>query len=154
MMSTVTYSEAAVVDAIHGHFVPVHVDTHDESSQPIIQRFRQAWTPDLRILGSDGFEYDRWNGYLPPYEFLPRLLLGLGQAALRSDHLEDAAAIFENLLRVYPTSEVAPEALYWEAVARYKESGNGSDLVGTWSELRSRYPSSIWRMKQIFSEQQ
>lgn len=146
------YSQPAVVDAIHGHFVPVQIDTSDESSKAIIEQHRQVWTPDLRVLASDGFELDRWNGYLPPYEFLPRLLLGMGQAALRSNHLEDAAKVFENLVQVYPTSQVAPEALYWTAVAKYKGTHDRDQLIGTWSQLRSRYPSSIWRVKQSFSE--
>lgn len=147
------YSQAAIVDTIQGHFVPVQIDTSDQANASIIERHRQAWTPDIRILAPDGFEFDRWNGYLPPYEFLPRLLLGLGQAALRSNRLEGAAEVFENLAHVYPTSEVAPEALYWAAVARYKASHDPDHLIGTWSQLRSRYPTSVWRVKQSFSEQ-
>jgi hypothetical protein len=33
----------------------------------------------------------RWNGYLPPFEFVPQLLVALGQARLRL-HAEARAA--------------------------------------------------------------
>ncbi len=55
-------------------------------------------------------------------------------------------------MRVFPMSEFAPEAQYWLAVAAYRKSGNGNDLREGWARLRSRYPESIWRVKQSFTE--
>jgi len=45
-------------------------------------------------LDNDGFELYRWSGYLPPFEFLPQLLVGLGQAYLRTHDEPRAAATF------------------------------------------------------------
>jgi len=52
-----------------------------------------------------------------------------------------------------PLGVAAPEALYWAAVARYKGSGNSDDLMAGWAKLRSRYPTSPWRVKQMFVEE-
>jgi len=150
----VTYSEPAVAQAIEERFVPVQVNVTVDSSKPIVERFRQFWTPDLRVLAADGFELYRWNGYLPPGEFLPQLLAAQAQACLRSQDEAGAAAIYDEVLRRFPTSAVAPEAQYFYAVATYKQSHVADDLLGIWQRLRSRYPESIWRTKQSFSENQ
>ena len=52
----------------------MQIDTSDEANAPLVQHFRQIWTPDLRVLDPDGFEYDAWQGYWPPAEFTARLL--------------------------------------------------------------------------------
>ena len=49
-------------------------------------------------------------------------------------------------------THVAAEALYWSAVSRYKASHQPADLVGGWARLRSRQPESVWRVKQVFTE--
>jgi hypothetical protein len=151
-LGTVTYSEPAVVEAIDQRFIPFQVNVTEPSSQTLIERFHQIWTPDLRVLGADGYEYDRWNGYLPPFEFLPRLLVAEAQALLRQNDNAGAAALYANVLERFPTSAVAPEAAYYVAVAAYKASHRPDDLLGNWEHLRSRYPTSIWRVKQSFSE--
>src|SRR6266849_5291961 len=112
-MSTVTYSEPAVATTIDRCFVPVQIDVTQDASKPLVERFRQVWTPDLRVLASDGFELDHWNGYLPPFEFLPQLLVGLAHARLRSHDEPGAAAIYHDVLQRFPTSYVAPEAQYF-----------------------------------------
>jgi len=82
-MGAVTYPEQAVGDTIAQWFIPVQVNTQDGTGAEIVARYRQVGTPDIRIPGADGFEYDGWNGYLPPFEFIPRLLVGRGRALLR-----------------------------------------------------------------------
>ena len=83
---------------------------------------------------------------------LPRLVLGLGKAALKEDRFEDAARCFDEVVTKYPLSDVAPEATYWAAVSRYKGSHEGEDLLGGWRKLQSRYPNSVARTKQSFTE--
>jgi hypothetical protein len=148
----VTYSEPAVSQAIEQRFIPVQVNTTLDASKPIVERFRQVWTPDLRVLAADGFELYRWNGYLPPFEFLPQLLVAQAQGCLRSHDEAGAAAIYDDVLRRFPTSTVAPEAQYFYAVATYKHSHMGDDLLGNWQRLQRRYPDTIWRWKQSFTE--
>lgn len=154
MMGTVTYPEPAVADTINQYFVPVQVNTQEEQGKPIVERYRQVWTPDIRIVGHDGFDYYYWNGYLPPFDFLPQLLAGIAHTRMRMQDDPGAATMYKELLRRFPTSPVAPEAQYWLAVARYKDSHEGKDLVSGWRELRLRYPTSPWRSKQLFFEEQ
>ena len=149
-----TYPTQAVADTINEDFVPVQVNTQDGTGAAIVECYRQAWTPDLRVLDSDGFELYRWNGYLPPFEFLPQLLVGLGQAYLRKHDEPRAATTFERVIREFPTSAAAPEAEYYYAVATYKHSHEHSDLVDNWDRLRRDHPESTWRVRQSFSEHQ
>jgi hypothetical protein len=151
-MGAVTYPEPAVGETISQRFIPVQINTQDGAGAEVIDRYRQVWTPDLRVLGADGFEYDGWNGYLPPFEFIPRLLLGQGHALLRQRRDLEAADIFDDVLRRFPTSHAAPEAAYYLAVARYRHSHDASDLLGNWEQLRLRYPESVWRLKQSMLE--
>lgn len=147
-----TYSDPAVISTINQLVIPVQINVTEATAQPILQKYRQYWTPDLRILGPDGFSYAHWMGYLPPFEYLPQLLVSLGRAGLATNDLKGAASFFEDVTRRFPTSRVAPEATYFRAVARYKESHHGPDLIGGWQQLQSRYPESIWRVKQSFIE--
>jgi len=148
----VTYPEQSVAATIAAYCVPVQINTQDGSGADIVERFRQVWTPDVRVLAADAFELYRWNGYLPPFEFLPQLLVAIGQARLRQHDEGGAATVYEDVLARFPTSAVAPEAQYYLAVARYKASHEGADLINGWKRLRARYPESIWRVKQSFSE--
>jgi hypothetical protein len=131
----------------------VQVPTLDPASAPIVKRFQQVWTPTIMLLSSEGHVYDEWSGYLPPGLFLPRLLLGLGRAELKQDHFEAAARCFDEITEKHPLSDVAPEATYWAAVARYKGSHEAEDLLGGWRKLQTRYPDSPWRVRQSFTEQ-
>lgn len=141
-----------VADTISTHFVPLQVDTQEEESRSMVECFQQAWTPDLRILSSQGVELYHWNGYLPPFEFLPQLLVAQAQARLRLQDPGSAAAVYRNVLERFPTSAVAPEAQYFLAVSLYKSSHKASDLLNHWHQLQTRYPKSVWRLKQSFIE--
>lgn len=151
-MGAVTYPEAAVAEAITQRFIPVQVDTQDGRGTEVIARYRQAWTPDIRILGADGFEYHSWNGYLPPFEFIPRLLVGQAHALIRQGRDPEAAEVLDDVLRRFPSSHAAAEAAYYRAVARYRHSHEPDDLLGNWERLRHRYPASEWRLKQSMVE--
>src|SRR5262249_41168051 len=112
----------------------------------------QVWTPTIILVSAQGQVCHEWSGYLPPSLYLAQLKLGLGKVALKRHRFEVAAACFDEVAANYPTSDAAPEALYWDAVSRYKGSGGGKQLIAGWGKLRSRYPESIWRIKQSFTE--
>lgn len=153
-MGTVTYPEEAVAQAVNERFVGCRVNTQSDEAKATIERYHQAWTPDIKVLDpADGTELYHWNGYLPPFECLPQLLAAEAHARLRLQHLDQAAAGYDEVLRRFPTALVAPEAQYFAAVARYKASHEGADLQKGWADLRSRYPDSTWRLKQSFMEQ-
>ena len=149
-----TYPDKSVASAIAEFFVPVQINTQDgsENTTRTVRRFRQVWTPDLRIVDGDGVELYRWNGYLPPTEFLPQLLAGRAQALLRSDRGEEAADAYTDILRRFPTSFIAPEVAYFTAVSRYRLTHEVPDLLDNWVHVQRRYPISEWRTKQSFIE--
>jgi hypothetical protein len=135
------------------HFVALQLDTTDDANSPLVERFRQVWTPDLRVLGADGFEFDAWQGYWPPSELVPRLLLGRARALARQHRDQEAESAYEEVLRRFPRSYAAPEAAYWWAVCRYKRTHEPNDLLGPWRRvLQGRYPDSQWRTAQSFNE--
>jgi hypothetical protein len=148
----VTYPEPAVSEAIASRFVACQINTLEEANGNLVRRFRQAWTPDLRVLDPEGVELYRWNGYLPPYEFLAQLLVAEAHAWLRLGDNDRAADGYAAALDRHPTAACAPEAQYFLGVARYKASHEGKDLLSGWHLLRSRYPESTWRVRVSFSE--
>ena len=127
-MGAVTYPEPTVVTTVQRDFVPIQINVMQDSAKPLLERFRQIWTPDIRILDPNGFEYVNWNGYLPPMQYVSRLLVGEGETYLRMHDFDRASSLFEEVVRVFPMSEFAPEAQYWLAVTAYRKSGDGSDL--------------------------
>lgn len=149
-----TYPDREVQQAIEDNFEPVQINTQDGTPETaeVVARFRQVWTPDLRILDSEGVELYRWNGYLPPSEFVAQLLAGRAHALLRSSDDAAAATAYEDVLRRFPTSFVAAEASYFSAVAAYRGSGEAPDLIDNWQQLQRRHPGSAWRTKQSFIE--
>jgi len=149
----VTYSDIQVIDMITARFVPVQINTQEAVGQPLVQRFYQVWTPDLRVVSPDGVDLYHWNGYLPPAEFVPQLLVAQAHTLLRLHDEPGAAAVYREVLEHFPTSAVAPEAQYFAAVAMYKHSHQAPDLLDTWRRLQTQYPNSIWRVKQSFTEE-
>lgn len=147
-----TYPDAGVIEAISQTFVPCEIDIKNAASKPVIERYRQAWTPDFRVLGPDGFEYARFNGFLPPNEFIPQSRVVAGQAWFHIGRHERAVELFDRVLREHPESPVAPEAAYWAAVARYKVSKNRDDLHRGWRVIQDRYPDSPPRHWQSYIE--
>ena len=97
-------------------------------------------------------QYYRWNGYLPPFEFLPQMLVAEAHARLRQKKVEAAAAVYNKVVERSPTSRVAPEAAYFAAVANFRTSENPEELENGWQKLGSFYPSSDWRLKQTMVE--
>ena len=152
-MSAVTYSDPQVIDTINARFVPMQSNTQEAAGLPLVQRFYQVWTPDLRVVSPEGVDLYYWNGYLPPAEFLPQLLVAQAHVLLRLHDEPGAAAVYREVLERFPTSAVAPEAQYFFAVSAYKQSHQASDLLDNWHRLQMRYPASLWRVKQSFAEE-
>lgn len=147
-----TYPQPPVADLIQRFTVPVQIDNSNDANAELVARFKHIWTPDLRVLDSDLNELYRWDGYLPPPEFMPRLIAGLGQARLRSRDFKAAEAHYVDVLTRFPTAFAAAEAQYYLGVSRYRADPETNELLHQWSMLRSRYPASEYRLKQSFKE--
>jgi hypothetical protein len=146
----VTYPEVFVSEAIGRLTAPFQLDNSVESNQPLLERYRHVWTPDLRILDLDGTELYRWSGYLPPAEFAPQLIAAVAHARLRRKEYDKAKALYEEVIRRFPTSLVAAEAEYYVGVSAYRASHSSSDLLKAWHELEKSHPESEWTVKQNF----
>ena len=149
-MDTVTYPEVSTQEAIARLTVPFQIDNTQDASQATLTKYRHVWTPDLRVLEGDGTELYRWNGYLPPSEFVPQLLVAVAHARLRRKEFDRAEPLYEEALRRFPTSLVAAEAQYFLAVTRYRKTEQPSDLTHEWHELEKSHPQSEWTVKQNF----
>ncbi|MBV8725383.1 MAG: tetratricopeptide repeat protein [Candidatus Eremiobacteraeota bacterium] len=147
-----TYSQTPVVETILSHGVPVQFDNSKSENNKFLRDIHHIWTPDIRILNHDGFELYRWDGFLPPPEFMARTLCGYGMAYLRLKRFDQAEAIYGDVLRRFSTTYAAPEAQYYLGVARYRRDPDSDELLTQWAALRSRYPASEYRVKQSFKE--
>ena len=147
-----TYPQEAVADAIAAHAVPVQFDNSKKENNQFLHGIHHIWTPDVRILYHDGFELYRWDGFLPPAEFAARALCGFGMAYLRLKRFAQAEAVYVDVLKRFSTTYAAPEAQYYLGVTRYRRDPNSDELLTQWANLRSRYPSSEYRVKQSFKD--
>jgi hypothetical protein len=148
----VTYPQDSVKEAITAHAIPVQIDNSDAKNNQFLHTIHHIWTPDIRIMHTDGYEMYRWDGFLPPFEFVPRLQCGFGLAFLRLKRFDEAERCYLDVLRRFSTSFAAPEAQYYLGVTRYRRDPDSEELPTQWAELRSRYPGSEYRVKQSFKE--
>jgi tetratricopeptide (TPR) repeat protein len=148
----VTYPQPPVVETILAHSVPVQFDNSKKENNLFLRSIHHIWTPDIRILYHDGFELYRWDGFLPPPEFIARALCGFGLAYLRLKRFDQAEAVYVDVLKWFSTTYAAPEAQYYLGVARYRRDPNSDELLTQWANLRSRYPLSEYRVKQSFKD--
>ena len=107
------------------------------------------WTPTVLLLDSDGKEQVRFEGYLPKEDFVAALTSGLGRIAFVQKKYADAERWYGDVLPRFGQSHLAPEAMYWKAVAHYKATNDHTVLGKVAEELRSAYPSSVWASKSI-----
>jgi TolA-binding protein len=140
-MGAVTYPNPKVAEFIMKNLVPVQVQS---DAQPISTDFGIKWTPTLIVLDPAGKEHHRIVGFLSPEELIPALLLGTAKTHFDRERLSDALSTLETLLKEYPNSDAAPEAVYLRGVAKYKDTHDPKPLKGAYEKLQSQYPSSEW----------
>jgi len=148
----VTYPHDYVTEAITTHAVPVQLDNTKPENAAVLARIHHIWTPDVRIWNDAGDELYRFDGFLPPAEFVARLLCGFAMAHLREKRFDRAERLYLEVLRNYSTAYAAPEAQYYLGVTRYRSDPESDELLTQWANLRSRYPESEYRVKQSFKD--
>lgn len=99
------------------------------------------------ILDPNGKERFRIEGYLPKDEFRAHLELALARVAFMSKNWKDAERRYTEVLERYPASKVAPEALYWKGVSRYKSTNDHTVLGELPGQFQEKYPDSEWALK-------
>jgi TolA-binding protein len=92
----------------------------------------------------EGKEHHRTVGFLAPDEFIPSLLLG--KAKIDFDHEEFAEALVTlgDLLKDYPKSSAAPEAIFLRGVSLYKSTHSPKALKEIYEKLTKDYPDNEW----------
>lgn len=147
-----TYPQPPVVETIVRHSIPIQFDNSKKENNQFLHGIHHIWTPDVRILHYDGYELYRFDGFLPPPEFMARALCGFAMGHLRLKRFEQAEAIYVDVLKRFSTTYAAPEAQYYLGVSRYRRDPDSDELLTQWANLRSRYPTSEYRVKQSFKD--
>ncbi|HTK38688.1 MAG TPA: hypothetical protein VL325_09365 [Pyrinomonadaceae bacterium] len=95
--------------------------------------------------------HERWRleGYLPKDEFQADLEMGLARVAFMNKQWANAEQWYANVVEHFPNSTYAPEAVYWQAVSRYKATNDHTVLGEVATTLAGKYPESRWALKGI-----
>lgn len=117
---------------------------HIKEQPTMWKRFDVRWTPTVVVLGPDGKEGRRVEGYLPTDEMLGQIGLGLGFLAVERKDWSTARQEFERVVDRFPNTSAAPEALYWSGVAKYSASHDASALKELGREFKQRYTDTAW----------
>ena len=123
------------------------IEAHIKEHPAYFHRFGAVWTPTILILDSDGTERLRVEGYLPRDEFRAHLEMGLARVAFMRKQWDEAERRYAQVVERYPDSKVAPEAVYWRGVSRYKQTNDHTVLGEVPEQLKERYPDSVWALK-------
>jgi len=110
-------------------------------------RYNANWTPTILVLDSQGNEKHRIVGYLEPDYFLGQIRLGAGKYLMEAEKFEESIQMLADVAKYHPETEAAPEAAYYESVARYKRTRDPQHLKAGLNRLREKYPGSTWNMK-------
>lgn len=123
------------------------LEAHIKEHPKYFHRFDAVWTPTVLILDSDGAERLRIEGYLPRDEFRAHLELGLARVAFMRKQWAEAERKYAEVVERYPDAKVAPEAVYWRGVSRYKQTNDHTVLGEVPGQLNEKYPGSVWALK-------
>lgn len=80
-------------------------------------------------------------------EFLAQLQLGLAKVEFARKRYKNAEKAFRSVVKQFPYTFTAPEALYWAAVSTYKATGEDERLREGGRALKESYPQSEWAKK-------
>lgn len=145
-MGAVTFPKQEVIDYITTNVVPLRLP-HDH--KPLSEQFQVKWTPTLVTLDQDGKEHHRTVGFLPPEELIPSLLLGKAKTHFDLEQFEAALKTLETLLKDYPKSDSAPEAIFLKGVCGYKHTHQPKPLKEAYERLQKEYPNSEWTKRAL-----
>jgi len=125
----------------------VPLEAHIKENPAYFHRFSAVWTPTVLVLDSDGTEKLRVEGYLPKAEFRSHLEMGLARIDFMRKRWADAEQRYTQVVERYPDTKVAPEAIYWKGVSRYKQTNDHTVLGEVPKQINEKYPDSVWALK-------
>ncbi len=117
-MDTVTYPDSRTVSFVHDNLIAMRVNV---SSDPrLAAQFKIQYTPTIVLADGDGIEHYRSVGFLPPEEFIPAMLLGIGRSHFDNVRYEKAVATMDKLLGNYAHSKWTSDARELKRLALQK----------------------------------
>lgn len=123
------------------------LEAHIKEHPVYFHRFDAVWTPTVLVLDADGVERLRIEGYLPKEEFRAHLEMGLARVAFKRKQWAEAERRYTEVVERYPDAKVAPEAVYWRGVNRYKQTNDHTVLGEVTDQLKEKYGDSVWALK-------
>ncbi len=75
--------------------------------------------------------------------------MGLARVAFMHKIWDEAEKLYEEVAQKYPNTGIAPAAVYWQGVSRYKKSNDGRELGNIVTALKQKYPSSPWNKRAL-----
>lgn len=138
------WPDERVEKVVREEFVPVrvHVREHPEEFKRLGEKYGAQWTPNVLMLDSAGQERHRMEGFFPVDEFVPQLEFGLGRIDFSQSRFDEAEARFRHIVEKHADAQIAPEALYWAGVSRYKVTDDGAVLAEIAAALARNYPGT------------
>ncbi len=151
-MDTVTYSNKNVIAFIKEYLIPFRLDL---SESAMGEKHHTFWTPTTAIFGIKGMnvhgpnEVQREIGFFEPDEFIALLHLGVAKVRLDQEEFDTALVHLNRLLKNFPESDVAPEAIYYKGVTLYKQNNDPTHLKQAHAQLSSEYSASTWARRSL-----
>lgn len=143
-MDAVSYPQPGVIEFVNNNLIPLQIPADNKE---LGSKYAAKWTPLLLLLDAGGKEYYRTLGFFAPQELIASLLLGLGKASFDRGDRSAAIRFFERILKEYPQSGAAPEAIYLKGVSGYIESHDVNHLKDLHKALQRDFPASTWAMR-------
>jgi hypothetical protein len=141
-LETVTLQDPSVSAFVAERLLPIRVDA--QRSRELVEQYAAAWTPLCVLLDANGRAHFRIEGFLPPDEFLAHVMLGTGRFELDHHLPQRALQTLTRMIREHPDSDAVAQALYWQAVARFRLTRDANRLRADWDELAAAHPDSAW----------
>jgi len=132
---------------INEQFAPVSINLKQKPAD--FHRFDVLWTPTVLIFDENGKERFRIEGYLPRDEFAAHLVMGLARVAFRKKKWDEVDQLYDEVVQKYGHTGIAPAAVYWRGVSRYKKTNDHHVLGSVVTELKQKYPSSPWNKRTL-----
>jgi hypothetical protein len=143
------WPDSRVSKFVTDQFIPVRVHVRDQADafKRLGEKYGAEWTPTILMLDASGDERHRIEGFLPLPEFVPQLEFGAGRISFSGGNYQDSERRLRSIVDEFPDSDIAPEALYWAGVSKYKATNDSAALHETAAALEQKYPASAWAKK-------
>lgn len=118
-----------------------------QEQKEVFAQCHVAWTPTIAMLDAEGTEHYRFTGYLNPTEMSARITLEEGKTAFNLKNYDMAVLKTTTVVENYAGSFAVPEALFYQAVAKYHQTHEPSELRKGFDRLVEQYSEHEWTLR-------